>query len=220
MLRVGLVAEGRSDFLVLEQVMKKVQANIECVEVHPNHIPILGLGNGWKGVRGWCRRYGAQLELFMSGFADKPLHILVIHADCSMADKEGAEHPCPAASTTATALVEVITKTWLNRHPLPDFVVIATPSKSSDAWVIATFDPPYSNLVDLECDKGAEDEFVRRKLLKRKDGKPKKHIPTYRRLAERIDTGIDLVYAHCPQAEAFRTNFQAAVARTSPPSAP
>ena len=86
-------------------------------------------------------------------------------------------------------LVEVIAKSWLSRDPLPDFVVIATPSKSSDAWVIATFDPPYSNLADLECDKGAEDEFVRRGLLKRKDGKPKKHIPTYRTLAERIDAG-------------------------------
>jgi hypothetical protein len=212
-----MVAEGESDFLVLEQIMRKVWSDIEFVRLHPKQTLLTGIGNGWKGVRSWCKKYGPQLETLMIEVKEKPLHVLVIRADCSMADKEGAEHPCPSASDTAVALSQVVSSIWLNRTPLPDFVVIATPSKSTDAWVIATFDPPYSNLADLECDKGAEDEFVRRGLLRRKDGKPKKNIPTYAALADRIGEAIELVYAHCPQAVTFRTQFETAVARCLPP---
>ena len=215
MLRVGIVAEGLSDFLVFEQVMKKICSDVEFVRLQPNQTLLTGLSNGWTGVRAWCRRYGNRLESFMGEAQGEPLHVLVIHADCSMADKEGAERPCPPASETALALSEVISQSWLNRTSLPDFVVIATPSKSSDAWVIATFEPPYSNIDDLECDKGAEDEFVTRRIFKRKDGKPKKHIPTYTTLAERVGERIDLVYAHCPQAVAFRSNSEVASRKPS-----
>jgi hypothetical protein len=221
MVRVGIVAEGRTDWLVLEQIMKNVHADIEFDYFQPDLTLLSGIGNGWRGVKAWCSEYGPRLELLRLGLLGKPLDLLIVHADCSMADKVGAERPCPPASDTALALGEVITTSWLNRIPLPDFVVIATPSKSSEAWVIATLDPPYSNLADLECDKGAEDELVRRKLLQGKVGRRvKKSIPVYAPLADRIGQSIDLVCTHCPQAEAFRSNFQAAVARTSPPPVP
>jgi hypothetical protein len=205
----------------LEQIMKNVHADIEFEYFQPDLTLLSGIGNGWRGVKAWCAEYGPRLELLRSGLLGKPLDLLIVHADCSMADKVGAERPCPPASETAIALGEVITTSWLNRTLLPDFVVIATPSKTSEAWVIATLDPPYSNLADLECDKAAEDELIRRKLLKGKVGRRVKKPPlAFAPLAERIGQSIDLVCTHCPQAEVFRTNFQTAVARTSPPSAP
>ena len=53
----------------------------------------------------------------------------------------------------------------VGRDPRPKFVVIVTPSQSSDAWVAATLNPPYANLSDIECDKAVENEFARRETL-------------------------------------------------------
>jgi hypothetical protein len=117
-------------------------------------------------------------------------------------------------------LKEVIVHSWLCRDPVPEFVVFATPAMSSDAWVVATLDPPYANLASIECDKGAEDELIRRRLLKRKsDGRPKKQAVKYAPIAARIGPSIDHVCTHCPQAEALRSNFRDAVARSLPPQA-
>lgn len=108
MLRVGIVAEGPSDWLVLEEVMKTVHAEIEFVHLQPNQTLYSSLGQGWRGVRAWCVKNGPRLELIMNGDTASPLHILVIHADCSMADKAKVDRPCPPASDTAVALGIVI----------------------------------------------------------------------------------------------------------------
>jgi hypothetical protein len=220
MLRVGIVAEGRSDWLVLEEVMKSVHPEIEFVPLQPEQTLFSGIGQGWKGVRAWCRENGHQLESIMQVLMDEPIQILVIHADCSMADKEEIHHPCPPASNTALDLAKVIETKWLGREPIPDFVLIVTPAQSSDAWVVATLDPPYANLSGIECDKGAEDELTRRRLLERKsDGRANKNYEKYKSLAERIGPFIDHVCTHCPQAESFRSNFRVAVTRFLPSQA-
>jgi hypothetical protein len=220
MLRVGIVAEGPSDWLVLEEVMKSVHPDLEFVRLQPNRTLSPGFSQGWRGVKAWCETNGSRLELIMASASARPIHILAIHADCSMADKANAEHPCPPASDTAVALAKVIEKDWLGRDPRPAFVVIATPSQSSDAWVVATLDPPCANLTEIECDKAVEDEFVRRKLLRRRVGQVKKQEKIYAPIAARINQAIETVCTHCPQAEVFRSNFRDAVARSLPSEAP
>jgi hypothetical protein len=155
----------------------------------------------------------------MQGIPGRPLHILVIHADCSIADKAKVERPCPPASDTAAAVAKVIEAEWLRRDPRPEFIVIATPAQSSDAWVVATFDPPYAKLVNIECDKAVEDEFIIRRLLRRRDGQIKKQAKIYAPIAAKIGRDIDSVCKHCLQAEVFRSNFRVAVARALPPQA-
>lgn len=217
MLRVGIVAEGSSDWLVLEEVMKTVHPDIEFERLRPDQTLVSGTPFGWRGVKSWCEEHGSRLELLMRGVLGRPLHILVVHADCSMADKANVEHPCPPASDTAFALVKLIEVEWIRQDPKPDFVVIATPSKSSDSWVVATLDPPYANLSNIECDKSAEDELARRHLLKKRpDGRARKPPNAYAPIAARIGPAIDHVCVHCPQAEAFRSSFRVAVARSLP----
>ena len=218
MIRVGIVAEGPSDFLVLKAMMKHACPDVEFEELHPNNPAFSVPGNGWRGVKAWCERNGPRLELLMIGVVGRPLHLIVIHADCSMADKVGSERPCPEAADTANALKAVVEGVWLGRDPRPEFVVVATPAQSSDAWVVATFDPPFANLANIECDKAVEEEFVRRYRWRRRDGQVKKSTSAYRPLAEMIGPHHDLVRTRCPQAEVFRTNFLTAVARVSPPS--
>ena len=103
---------------------------------------------------------------------------------------------------------------------------------SSDAWVIAAFEEPCPNLTAIECDKAIEDEFLKRKIFRRKsetrmrngrkikESRVKKDTKRYGPMAVRCGQLIDQVCAHCPQAEAFRSNFRDAVARTLPPSSP
>jgi hypothetical protein len=225
MLRVGIVAEGRSDWLVLEEVMKTVHPEIEFVRLQPDQTLFAGIGQGWKGVRAWCRENGHRLEVIMHGITGDPIQILVIHADCSMADEEEIHHPCPPAIDTAVALAEVVETKWLGCDPIPEFVVVATPAQSSDAWVVATLDPPYANLADIECDKSVEDELIKSqwgeiKRLRKRDGEVKKPTSAYRPFAERVGQKIELVCTHCPQAEVFRSNFRVAVARSLPTQAP
>jgi hypothetical protein len=202
MLRVGIVAEGPSDWLVLKEVMKAVHPDIEFVHLQPDQTLANRRPNGWKGVRAWCREFGPQLETFMTGVGS-PLHLLVIHADCSMAHNEGAEHPCPPAA----ALRDIILTSWLGRNPRPHFLVVATPSKTIDAWVVATLDPPYANLAAIECDIAAEDELVCRKYLRRRDGEVKKQAAKYQPLAIRVGLQLHDVCNLCPQAAVFRGEF-------------
>ena len=183
MLRVGIVAEGITDFMVLEEVMRSIHPTIEFDRLHPGKPALASLGQGWTGVRRWCERYGNQLETLLLDVPSLPLHLIVIHVDCSMADQVGAERPCPPPANTAQALTEIVQKSWLQRDPRPEFVVFAAPSKAVEAWIAATFKEPYKNLADIECDKAVEDEFVRRKHANWADEgrkkRPKKLVTKY-----------------------------------------
>ncbi len=223
MLRVGVVSEGVSDFLILCEVMRQLRPDAEYINLHPPRDNSSTLGQGWMGVRGWCTRYGANLETFMAEFSGNPLHLLIIHADCSMAKEVGAGRPCPPPADAAGALAKVIDETWLRRVPRPPFVVLALPSMTTDTWAVATLDPPYTNLAAIECDRAAEDQLtksvwgeirplrLRPKQAGIKHRGVKKSASAYTPFAERVGLNLPLVLTLCPQAQAFRADFDRAV---------
>jgi hypothetical protein len=210
MLRVGIIAEGKSEWLVLEAIMRKLYTNIEFERLRPDMTHTSKSPYGWRGVKAWCQEMGPTLETFMTGVKGRELHLLVIHTDCSMAHNENADRPCPPAVDTANALHQVIFERWLDRKDLPPFVVVALPSKSTDAWVVAALDPPYSKLASVECEWNAENELVARRLLRKKDGAVKKSEVQYKPLAEQTARRLDEVQARCRQAHRFVEDFLAA----------
>lgn len=219
MLRVGVVSEGVSDFLVLQVVMRSVRPDAEFFHLHPQDDSLLG--RGWKGVRAWCSRNAPALETLMAEFPGGPLALVVVHADCSMADKVGADRPCPPSLDTATALAAVVGETWLGRKPCPPSILIATPAMTIDTWVVATLEPLTVDLATIECNEAAEDELVKpvwgpTKKLRRRDGEIKKPRSAYGPFAERVAANLPLVLARCPRAEAFRAEFARAVAHVPP----
>ncbi len=215
MLRVGIIAEGLSDLMVLEELIRSSRPDAELIAPQPDE-SLTHLGQGWVGVRNWCRDFGPGLESFLGGVVPLPIHLIVIHVDCDIADHHGLELPCPPATDTAEAVSRLVRETWLNRASRPEFVVISTPSMSSEAWVAATLDPPHPNLSDIECDKDVANEFVRRRLLRRKDGQVKKAATAYRPLAQAMGRSLGLVFAHCSRAAAFRDEFEVAASRALP----
>jgi hypothetical protein len=216
MLRVGIVAEGKSDWLALEEIMRSVQPDIDFERLRPDLTLISRSPHGWRGVKAWCRENGSRLEALMSGVVGRPLHLLVIHADCSMAHNEEAVHPCPPAQATADALRMVMTGAWLGCDVLPRFVVLATPSLTMDTWVVAALDPPYEGQNPLECDDEAERELVRRRVLRLRDGEVKKPERQFRPLAEKMAERLDEVCAACSEAARFRREIQLALSTVSP----
>jgi hypothetical protein len=213
MLRIGLVAEGKSDWIVLEELIQAAHPgiDIEFERLRPDFTLVSRSPFGWKGVRAWCLENGPQLEILMRGVVGRPLHLLILHVDCSMAHNEQADRPCPPALDTADALRTVITQTWLARSSLPGFLVLATPSRSSDTWVVAALDPPYVGRVLLECDERAEEELVGRGLLRKKQGEVKKHEARYRPLCRQMASQIDRVCQSCSEAQRFRIEVATAI---------
>ena len=155
-LRVGIVAEGKSDWLALEAIIRSVHPDTDFERLRPDMTLASRSPHGWRGVKAWCQEYGTRLAVLMQGIVGRPLHLLVIHSDCSMAHNEGVDQPCPPARATADALREVITRVWLGSDSLPRFVILATPSLTMDAWIVAALDPPYQGKPPLECDQRVE----------------------------------------------------------------
>jgi hypothetical protein len=213
MIRIGIVAEGPSDWLALEELIKAIHPDVDFIHLRPDMTLVSRSPHGWKGVKAWCKQEGARLEALLSGIQGYPIHLLVIHVDCSMAHNVGVLHPCPPARATADALREVLIQDWLGLGSLPGFVLLATPSRTTDAWIVAALEPPYSGSEPLECDDLAERELARRGLLPRKDGEVKKPHAKYRPLAEAMARALDRVCGICTEAERFREEFAAAVGR-------
>jgi hypothetical protein len=215
-LRVGIVAEGKSDWLVLEAVMKSVHPDMEFERLRPDMTLASRSPHGWRGVRAWCQENGSRLEVLMRGVLGRPLHLLVVHADCSMAHNESVNLPCPPARATADALREVITRSWLGSESLPRFVILATPSRTVDSWVVAALDPPYEGKVPLECDERVERELVARGLLRAKNGEVKKPEARYGPLVQGMVQKLERVRTSCPEGERFRSEVAAAGAVALP----
>lgn len=211
MIHVGLVAEGPSDWLALEALILTVAPGAQFLHIRPDMTLASRSPHGWKGVRAWCQTVGPVLESFLSGVPGLPLDLLVMHVDGSMAHNVGADRPCPPAEATASALREVVTRDWLGRASLPGFVVLATPSMSTDAWIVAALDPPHQGDVPLECDRGIESELVRRRLLRRRDGEVKKPAAKYQPLAQQMALKVEEVCGLCSEAARFREELRAAV---------
>ena len=211
MIRVGLVAEGPSDWLALEEMIRTIEPDSDFLHIRPDMTLVSGSPHGWKGVRAWCREMGPILESFLVADPGLPLHLLVIHLDCTMAHNIEADRPCPPADATSNALREIVTGEWLGRASLPAFVVLTTPSLSTDTWIVAALEPPYQGREPLECDRQAERELARRRLLRLRDGEVKKPAAKYEPLAKQMGQRVDYVCAACSEAARFRSELAAAL---------
>lgn len=194
--------------------MSAVHQDVDFVRLRPDMTLISRSPHGWKGVRAWCQQEGGRLEALLSGVPGLPIHLLAIHVDCSMAHNVGALHPCPPARDTADALRDILVRDWLGRSPLPEFIILATPSRTTDTWIVAGLEPPYSGKVPLECDDRAEGELVRRRLLRLRDGEVKKPDAKYRPLAENMALALDRVCSVCTEAARFRDDFAEAASQS------
>jgi hypothetical protein len=230
LLRIALVAEGVTDYAVIHAAvaamlngrpfdMKLLQpegsiAFTSAGDAGP-------LGGGWKGVYRWCRQ---AVERSGGKVSDDPLFwsydLLLLHLDADVADETPpsdmpeladvlpcAQH-CPPPQATTNALRNVMLL-WLGEPAMPPKTVFCTPSKSTEAWIMAIFFPNDSAMPKKgwECYSKPENRLRQQP----KNQRFSKNWQDYTTRKPQIQSDWPLIVARLAEAERFQTDFLAAV---------
>jgi hypothetical protein len=151
--RIALVAEGETDRIVIECAVQALLRGRPFVlrQIQPEESVAFGpIGTGWGGVYRWCKQAAAEAG---GHLRNDPLfrnfHLLILHLDADVAGKTYAdlaveevpndlpcEQPCPPPSATTNEMRKVMLR-WAGETLTPETVVLCTPSKATEAWVIA-----------------------------------------------------------------------------------
>ena len=230
-LRVAVAVEGPTDAIVLEAILSALLPNAEFVfqTLQPEGSLAFdtsssgGTGVGWAGVYRWCRQSVSEGGGSVSGSSAMLYHdMLIVQVDADVAGKTYSsggirnaphndlpcEKPCPPPSKTTDVLRKVVLN-WLGESNTPPQVVLSTPSKNIEAWVLAAVWPD-NNLVrrnDWECRRNPEDQLRAlpraRRFEKRQDD--------YRDKQKEIENGWPDVAARLTEAGRFETEFLAVI---------
>lgn len=225
-LRIALVAEGITDYVVIEAAIESMLNGKSFIPTYlqpEGSVAFTGggnagiLGGGWKGVYKWClqacERGGGQLS-------DDPLFInydlLILHLDADVAgeapdnstpDLVGllpCEKPCPPACATTDALQSVMLS-WIGETQIPPKTVFCTPSKSTEAWIMAIFFPNDKEMIKKgwECHPKPENRLRQQP----KNSRFSKNFADYDQRKSAIQTGWATAVNSLSEARRFQDDF-------------
>ncbi len=159
-LRIALVAEGPTDGVVIESALRAILNERPFVlnQIFPAGSASFGeLGTGWIGVYRWCHQSALRGGGGLAG--DQLLFLqhdlLILHLDADVAGFQYADgnltpvatdgvlpcaQPCPPPAATTDRL-RLVLLNWCGELATPSKVVLCTPSKSTEAWVVASLFP-------------------------------------------------------------------------------
>src|SRR6266849_5826899 len=168
-LRVALVAEGPTDRIAIEAAIGSVLGAKPFIlkQLQPEEpLPFSQLRGGWGGVYHWCRQASARAG---GALQDDPLFVtfdlLILHLDADVARNSYADagivdavsdlpcvQPCPPPEDTTNQLRAVLLR-WVGEVQLPPKTVLCTPSKNTEAWVLAALYPEDLVVIsgNIEC---------------------------------------------------------------------
>jgi hypothetical protein len=227
-LRIALVAEGPTDYEVIQAALKAVLPEpFVMTQLQPEATGGM-MGTGWCGVLKWCQaaqqRHSGSLDTdpTLVGF-----DLLVLHLDVDVASKQYADcgtivagiaqennwrdlpcaQQCPPISSTVDLLVDAI-KSWLGQSTAGDRTLFCLPAQSSGTWLAAAVLPPdHPLLVESECNLSLESRLGQLPLKER----IKKTTREYRLYAPQITQKWTQVKQVCTQAEHFEQLVLAAL---------
>ena len=229
-LRIAAAVEGPTDTIVLRAILRAVlQTDFDFQTLQPEgsavfgSSPSSGTGVGWVGVHRWSRQSACEGGGSVSGSSALSHHdVLIVHVDADVAGKTYAsggirdaprddlpcEAPCPPPDNTTNALRSVILD-WLGEHERPSRIVLCTPSKSTEAWVLAAIWPE-GNVVrrdDWECRHNPDGQLA----AMPKDRRFGKRPDDYRRRQREITEAWPEVSARLTEAARFEAELLAAI---------
>ena len=229
--RVAVAVEGATDAIVLEAILSATIPGGEFVlqTLQPERSAAFRAasfgrtGAGWAGVYRWSRQAVTEGGGSASGSSELSNHdVLIVQVDADVAGETYArgnirdaphddlpcEEPCPPPHHTTDALRDVILN-WLGECECPRRIVLCTPSKSIETWVLAAV-WPNNALVrrgDWECHRHPEGQLGAlpraRRFRKRQDD--------YRRKQAEIEKAWSRVSARLTQAARFEAELLAAI---------
>lgn len=229
-IRIAAAVEGPTDTIVIEAILSALlsDADFEFHRLQPDESIALssgsfgGTGGGWVGVYKWIRQSVSEGEGCISGSSVLSNHdILVVHLDADVAGKTyesgniadpgtndlPCEKPCPPPQATTDALREVILG-WLGEKQCPSRVVLCTPSKNMEAWVVAAvwLDNPVILKGDWECHSNPGRQLAALPLKKRFE----KHVTDYMQKQKQIEQMWPTLSSFLTEAERFEKELCAA----------
>ncbi len=233
-LRIALVAEGVTDYEVLKAAVGSMlngrAFDLKLLQPEGSVAFSSGgnagpFGGGWKGVYRWCLQASQRSGGSLSG---DPLFIgydlLVLHLDADVAAEDPAtfpvypiselegvlpcEQPCPPPSATTDRLRQVLLS-WVGEPQTPPRTVLCTPSKSTEAWVMAVFFPKDREMVrkGWECHPKPE----RRLAQQPRKQRFAKRRSDYESRGAKMQSAWPTIAAKLTEAMRFRDDFAAAV---------
>ena len=227
-LRVAAAVEGPTDAIVLRAILGALlpDTDFEFQTLQPEESVAFGsTGAGWVGVYRWSRQSACEGGGSVSGSSALSNHdVLIVHVDADVASRTYAsgnirdaprqdlpcEAPCPPPDGTTNALRAVVLN-WLGEHERPPRIVLCTPSKSIEAWMLAAVWPE-GNVVqrdDWECRPNPESQLAalprHRRFKKRPDA--------YRRKQGDMESAWPEVSERLTEAARFESEFLSAIGR-------
>lgn len=237
-LRIALVAEGKTDMIVIEAALKAIlDRPFILTLLQPETSDSFGgaglLGGGWGGVYRWCR----QVVSMHCPVVENPdltgFDMILLHVDADVADMQYEEANirdgrtdlpcqlhCPPAADTVNALRAVIAR-WLDlpsASELPGKWLFCNPSKCVEAWVIASCASVLPLLVqnvmqNIECNLSLVDWLSNNVPAKQRclirGGR--KQIAGYRKIAPQIQDEWSHITHTCSQAKRFDEEVRASL---------
>jgi hypothetical protein len=218
--RFHLVCEGPTDRIVIEAAIRSLLGGSDFIltQIQPETSLFAGnagpYGGGWKGVRSWCYSMVAESGRLRDSSALVFTDLLIIHIDADVADENevSCAKTCPPASDTTNAL-RIILLEWAGEVTLPPKVVLCTPSKNTEAWVVAAL-YPNDKVVSAAIECRANPEAIlcakpaAQKLVRRKGDRYKKLEDRYKEKAANFTKAWGAVRNICSEAERFSLEFQ------------
>lgn len=225
--RIAFVMEGPTDYIALRAAVRVLLdgRDFEPTVLSPelNDNLAAQTAGGWGGVYKWCRQLVGQME---GSVDDNPVFdrhdIVVMQVDADVARKRYSdyritdspendlpcERPCPPPQATTTELRTVMLG-WLDKTAVPAGMVLCTPSKSIETWVLVALFPndPSALKANIECRWDAEIRLRTHGLIK----SGQKLIPEYAAREDGISAGWTEVRRRCGEAERFSIEFLAAI---------
>ncbi|MDM8559034.1 hypothetical protein [Candidatus Parabeggiatoa sp. HSG14] len=226
--KIGIVAEGVTDFMLLRSLLNHF-LDCHCQLIQPEIAETQGLGGhqgayggGWKGIRTWCQNLTNDFGNLTAFFNKLNIDLLIIHIDADVAreDEINCAKPCPPVQDTCEALAKRV-MTWLGEPVIDKKLVLCIPADNTEAWILAAHDiqTTYHALPDkpLECvykpDMIISNQRYKkpRRLLRTKNGKPKKTRRDYQQLIPVVLDNWDDVKRICKMAAKFEKDLQASI---------
>lgn len=232
--RIALVGEGVTDKVVLEAAIESMldgRSFVLTLLQPEGSVAFTGageagpLGGGWKGVYKWCRQAAIRGGGSISGdLLFLNFDLLVVHLDADVGNEDPANHaiapirelagqlpchqPCPPASATTDPLRQVLLS-WLGEAQTPQRTVLCTPSKCTEAWVMAVFfsGDKEMNKQGWECHPDPATRLAQQK----KSVRFAKEYAAYEERKAALRHGWPSVAVKLSEAARFQADFNAAL---------
>jgi hypothetical protein len=223
--KIALVGEGITDYVVLKAAIESMldgRSFILTLLQPEGSVAFTGageagpLGGGWKGVHKWCLQSAARGGGSLSG---DPLFIigydlLLLHLDADVAREDSTselfrcQKPCPPPSATTNRLRAVMLS-WLGEEETPPQTVLCTPSKATEAWVMAACFPTDKEVKkkSWECQPHPESRLGQQPKSQRFS----KCQADYDKRQSVLQAGWPAIVAKLSEAARFQNDFTTAV---------